>query len=580
MTNENYDFSRAFEVRLDAQRTHIEKLREDFEQEMTHMQQALEDIGHALREQSVATGLVHEETLNDAMDLLHDEMQVMENEIKRIDRKLDVDRDTPFKFPAILVYPVLMALLLLVMVTAGIRIWNLVDDDTVTVSDDAADTNVVAQQTLDRANDAVASVELVLSFLEGASVLVAVALGAAALYGVRQTNQIRVELRDDLAHQLQELDNKRIDDRRTLEDVRRTLERIRRYEPRLERLDKIEIDLLNKTREVGDEVRQKSLSTVGKLLQADQEFRLRNYKLSYQFIQEVLTEEQREAEARRRRAAQLASPTDVTMGATDADMPPAFASENPLTLYLAGWIETQHIDGLQDLGLEHLEQLVKLQPRWPSALAVYGVALRRAGMRNKRADGSPDPELMNMARGFLYQALGRDDDLVDFNRESYWGPLGGLLRDIGEIDQAIAAYRNARRVTPGSSYPAGNLAALLLRKAKDDPRREAEALEAFAETIKLAEGELANQPNDYFLIMDLAMARTVLGTRTPALFDDAERNLRQVLQMRLTREHLNVSIRGWSNLLEYAPRSLEWRDARARMEDAYHRLEEARDTAL
>lgn len=46
---------------------------------------------------------------------------------------------------------------------------------------------------LARAEDAVRSAELILSFLEGASVLVTVAIGAAAVYGIQKTNELRAD---------------------------------------------------------------------------------------------------------------------------------------------------------------------------------------------------------------------------------------------------------------------------------------------------------------------------------------------------------------------------------------------------
>lgn len=564
---DNYDYTRAFERRLDAQRENIEATQDFLNSELEKLYDALDDLRSSIKAQSLSNGFVQERVIAEELRTIEDRFQLMSSEMKMLENKVDVQSGSVVKFPGIVTYPVMFILLALVLFTSSLRIIYLIDNDDITAEDTSV-TQEEATRVLHRAEDAVASVELVLGFLEGASVLVAVALGAAAVYGVRQTNQLRLELRSDLESTVNELRRARLDDRKVLDNARATLEELRRYQPRLEELNEIEHNLLQKTREVGDEVRHKALSTVGRLLQADQEFRLRNYKLSYTFISDVLEEERREARAKA-----------FAAGDPDAATLENFEPTNTLALYLAGWMEIQHIDNRHEEGLRHLQRLVELEPRWPSALAAYGVALRRQAMREADADGNPNRELMNMAQGMLYQALGRDDDLVDFNKESYWGPLGGLLRDIGDIDQAIGAYANARRVTPGSSYPAGNMASLLLRKTQDDPSQEKRAMEAFAETVKLANSELAHMPNDYFLLMDLAMARTVLSYRDAPLLEEARRNLQQALHMRPSKEHLGVSVRGWQNLIKFSPNHLNWRATKSAMQEMLAEVEAARARA-
>lgn len=401
--------------------------------------------------------------------------------------------------------------------------------DTAVATDEVVDAAAI----LERAEDSVNSVDLLLSFLEGASVLIAVALGAAAFYGIRQSNQLRTELIDeynllrDQIRREQLAERKKVEERlEELQHQREEMERFRdlviNYEPQFRTLDSM-IELRTELHNKSNDLRQ-TIDNVSKLLQADQEFRVRNHREAHRFITDVLQHD----------------------------------PDNPLALYMAGWVETHYIGGEEDRGLVRLQQLLELDPHWPSANAAYGVALRRKAMR-----ATPiDRDMLEEAQGYIRIALGRNRRLVDYNQESFWGPLGGLLRDMGDIDGAIEAYRSALRVTPGSSYPQGNLATLLLQKAQQDNNREQEALEAFRHTIELANGELASRPNDYFLLMDLAQAYSVLGRVNRVNFGYAEENLQRALNLVDSVDLLTVSKRGWYNLEEFAPRRMEWNEFR------------------
>ncbi len=415
------------------------------------------------------------------------------------------------------------------------------DPDSAVATEEVVNAAVI----LERAQDATDSVNLLLSFLEGASVLIAVGLGAAAFYGIRQSNQLRTELIDEYNIMRDQIAQQQADDRQKLEDKLAELEEqraelekifdlIMEYEPKLRMLESLQ-ELRQELNNTSDDLKQ-TIDNVSMLLQADQEFRLRNHREAYRFIRKVLEHD----------------------------------PDNPLALYMAGWLETHFISGEEEQGIRHLEELLRIAPNWPSANAVYGVALRRKGMRST----SIDEDTLRKAEGYLLIALGENPRLVDYNQESYWGPLGGLRRDMGRLDEAIEAYRNALRVTPGSSYPQGNLATLLLQKAQQDHNREAEALEAFQETIKLAQGELGSKPNDYFLLMDLAQSYTILGRVSRKNFEMAESYLTRALDLVDSVDLLNVSLRGWQKLNLFTPRRVEWNETRAAIQDAIQRIQE------
>ena len=376
-----------------------------------------------------------------------------------------------------------------------------------------------AEQALRDADRATAMANQVLSFLEGASVLVALALGAAAIYGFRNAQEVRRDLREEIEE---------------IKIMRGEMERygdhLRLLPERMDRLDAMEAT-------VTDALRDMQPVFVA-LLQSNHELQLRNYEMAYAAVMRALERD----------------------------------PDNPMALYIAGWLEFQYIPGQQERGAEHLRQALKVQPDWPSAMAAYGVVLRRQAMR---ATGSRRDDLFNQAEGHLRQALGLNPNLIDLNRESLWGPVAGILRDTGKFDRAIEAYEQACRVTPGSSYPRGNLAALYLRRGNDDPDSpwRKKALETFSRTEKAAEAELSLVPNDYFHVMDLAMSRMVLGQDDPAMFDFAFETLNDALDMRPAPEMLGVSRRGWQNLLDYSPQ--DWTTLRENLRRAANQIDRA-----
>ncbi len=385
---------------------------------------------------------------------------------------------------------------------------------------------------LERANDAVNAVNLLLSFLEGASVLIGLGFGAAALYGLRNVDDLRQNLEAEVERvkQLQEAVQR---------DLRAAAERDEQMRQRLEH----QLEILNSYRPELEQIRnlrqeivaaQEELALVQ---QADQEFRLSNYSTAYRFATQVL----------------------------------ARNPDNWLALYIAGWLEVHQRDDL-DGGIRHLQRVIELKRDWPAARAAYGVALRR---KARRATGEERQNLFNAAEGALLQALGESPKLVDFNGESFWGPVGGIRLETGRPESAIEAYEHALEVTPDSSYPAGNLAGLYLQRARrsGDPADRERALDAFARTIHAARREQILKPNDYFLWMDIAQAQTILGIRDEANFAGAQEALATALRAHPSVNMLETSRRGWNSLLESCP--AEWTSVEAHLQEALRAIDAA-----
>ncbi len=426
----------------------------------------------------------------------------------------------------------------------------------------------IAVNARDNAQDAVNSAQLLLSFLEAAGFLIALALGAAAMYGFRNSREMRDDLEKESSRLFDQIE-RQLDIAKDLTEAQSSAVMIRadqlqqstrRFEQDTQKLQQ---DLIQHQNTLNDLQSQLvSLEKVGEnfkntpdffryLMQAYHELQLRNHLTAYRAIRKALS----------------------------------FDPKNPVALYYAGWLEIQYVpdtvnpNHMQD-GMENLEQAFELAPEWPSAIAAYGVALRRQAMRET---GEERLTFFKKAEDRFEQALDMDRTLLDLNQESFWGPLAGLRRDRERLKPAderdythvITAYQEAVSITPGSSYPRGNLASLYLWQYKQHPTPEHEqiALETFDTTVRLAQIELALEPNDYYHIMDVAMGMTVVGSQGYADYTEAEsdRQLDEALKMVTTPEMKQVSLRGWDYLMEYCPD--EWTKLRENIEKARARIQ-------
>jgi tetratricopeptide (TPR) repeat protein len=365
----------------------------------------------------------------------------------------------------------------------------------------------------ERAEDSINSAQLVLSFLEGAAILVGIIAGAAALYGFGELNKLS-ELR------------KEIDQKREL----------------LEELDQLKGQL------------ESRIDNVGLLLQADQEFRLQNYKGASLFAQNALRQNPR----------------------------------NLFALYIQGWLEVHHLDNL-DTGIYRLRRVNQLlgDTEWASAKAVYGVALRRKGREMLKSSNETHRKegkaLLREAEVFLIKALQIDPKLMDFNAESFWGPVGGIRRELQDYAEAIEAYEEALKVTPMSSYPHGNLSALYLRLAQRESERSKQkelldkAMRNFKETIEIAMIELSQKPSDYYLLMDLAMSHMIMAyqdTPQESHMNESERYLKLALEKSVSAQTMKTSLEaGWQFLLDSCPNTPEWQPIRTALTEAIQKMQ-------
>ncbi len=372
------------------------------------------------------------------------------------------------------------------------------------------------------------------SFLQAASVLVGLALGATAYFGFRSASQSREDLNAEIKKSEDQRESIKAQQDKNADTLKRGITALARQQKRLEDLE----NQLTPFVGLGDQLHNNQ-EMITYLMLATHELRLRNYVTAYDASMHVLT----------------------------------FDSQNPLALYMAGWLELQYINDMFEDGITHLKQAHDAAPTWPTAMAALGVALRR------QARNLPPEERAKVERDAVYyleKALDPPNDkLIDLNQESLWGPVAGIQRDRGDYGEALKTYEKACQVTPGSSYPHGNLAALLLHEGKSDPDSEyrARAITEFKRTSELALAELVLLPNDYFHMMDIAMARTVCLYEEPHLRDTVEEYFRDALNLKPSPEMLGVSRRGWQFLLDSCPDESDWDTVRQEIQNAIQQID-------
>jgi len=316
---------------------------------------------------------------------------------------------------------------------------------------------------LERANDAVNFADSVLSFLEGASVVlgVMIALGAWMLRNSVQDQIAGIRAENELVQ-------KRLADREAALQALET-----------EVAERLDAALADTQREI-EEARQRadrSFKLLNSLVLAEQQVRAHNHASALRILMDVL------------------------------DLEP----DNYAINYLLGYLYSLRKE--YDRAIQHLEDSLAREDGFAPAIAALGLALRRKGdSLSAPADRELRNEIWAQAEARLLAALRLDPHLTDAEGESYYGSLGGLYRRQGRYGDAIEAYRRAEQVTPGSSYPLINLASLYWYQGDTQQARE-----YFQRVHNAARLKLDTNPLDNWARADYAQALVVLGQRDEAL---------------------------------------------------------------
>ncbi len=325
-----------------------------------------------------------------------------------------------------------------------------------------------AEAILERANDAVTFADSILSFLEGASVVVGAILAVGA-WMLRNSIQNQIEATNEFVQRAEREFQEREASLKALEaSLKQQLE-----------------DMIVYTRDQLGEAQaraQDAFRVLSLLVLAEQQIRDHNIDTALSTLED----------------AQELDP------------------DNQATNYLLGYLYTTRKQF--DEAIDRLERTLQTEPNFAPAIAALGLALRRKG------DGMADQptqraQLWAQSEAKLLDALARDPHLTDADGESYYGTLGGLYRRQGRYQDALDAYGRAHRVRPNSSYPIVNLATLHKHEGHDE-----QAADFFRRVIRAAELQLDDDPRDYWTRADFAQARLVLGQ-----VEDAKKELRTVI---------------------------------------------------
>lgn len=333
-----------------------------------------------------------------------------------------------------------------------------------------------AELVLERANDAVNSAELILSFLEGASVVIAIAIASAAVVGLSSLS----ELRDNVAETEEEL---------------------------LQRVEEAEARLV---------ARERQLANMEDLL-AEAQVRID------QLIEDRLQRVYAETESARRQAAALARHALAEQLMREKNIDAALKAceeaarldpDNHANNYLYGMLLIEK--GQYGTAIERLQHALEIESDFVPAIAALGLANRREG--DQMDDRHQRNERYNVAEARLLEAMSKDPALLTPDGESYYGTLGSLYRRQERIDDALDSYRRASEVTPRRSYPFVNLAMLYMEKGQEQLRDQNLLI-----AERNARRRLDDTPTDYWAFYDAALIQLIRGDEDQAIryFKDA-----------------------------------------------------------
>ncbi len=190
----------------------------------------------------------------------------------------------------------------------------------------------------------------------------------------------------------------------------------------------------------------------------------------------------------------------------------AFALDpnNRATHYFLGELYVQEKEF--DAGIQHLQELFSSGLEYAPAEAALGLAFYLQGDQVKQP--TERALLYVQAEERLLQALQKDSAALDLHGMSVQAMLGGLYKRQGRVDQAIARYEEARKITPQNAEPVVNLALLYFM------RGNLKASRLYFEQVESSTAEtLTQNPLDEAARIDHLKATLALSKTEAALRD-------------------------------------------------------------
>lgn len=351
----------------------------------------------------------------------------------------------------------------------------------------------------DEANSAANAADVILSFIEGGSILLVALVSVAVIVFGGSIQDVREQLNESIAAADKRFKTTEERIGELMNDIRAQVEasiaegqnRVHESEARMKVLtEQIEASI--------DETEQ-TVDNLHTIVEQAVESAKQEASNSFRVLSLLLLAEQ-QVRARNHKTA-----ISTLMEAYQID------PNNQTTNYLLGYLYVGRKDF--ETAIEHLERALQIDPNFAPALAAMGLAQRRMGdaLRDEEYD-MRRRELWAQAELNLVRALSADPTLIDADNESYFGTLGGLYRRQGRNEEAMRAYEDAVKITPNNSYPVGNLAMLYKKLGHEE-----KAQEMYRRAIEISEAILDDQPGDTWARFDLAQALLVTGQKRKAL---------------------------------------------------------------
>lgn len=168
---------------------------------------------------------------------------------------------------------------------------------------------------------------------------------------------------------------------------------------------------------------------------------------------------------------------------------------------------------------EHLNKVIRYNEEHAQAMAMLGDLYRREAVAVENDNPDEYKHLLEKAKVQFDDALALQPHVLDDNNESVYALLGGILKRMEHIDEAITAYHEATKYR-GTSYPYNNLGLLYIQQKQADKMRATFRLVHHLATNKIQQQDTI----DAWAFNDLLVAQIVLRE-----VDQAEDTLETIL---------------------------------------------------
>jgi tetratricopeptide (TPR) repeat protein len=343
----------------------------------------------------------------------------------------------------------------------------------------AADVLARAEDAVVNADRAMASVNMMLAFLQVAGLALTALLGAAAFVGLRSSQTLRADME-------KAIEGMRVEMRDELQAMRRELDAAKQLAQAI--LDSAQAKLREFEVEADGELKKiKEYSDEATHTMSSFEQRVESAVNALTLVQLGKLQIENRNWASAQRTIQAAHDADPTNRAAN---------------YYLG--ELHIINRELDKAIELLKAAQPNGEIFPPAEAALAYALRLSGER--KTDPDERDLLYAEAEQRYRKALKIEPGVRDIHDASVWAGLGALYRRQRRYEDSFRCYHEAEKVTPYNSYPLINLAILYLHRGDAE-----KAEQHFGTVVIISERRLESNPMDEWTRYDAITGNLGLG---------------------------------------------------------------------